>query len=337
MKFTVEAKKRIILYLLEKIQQGEPSLTKVVSETFEVNQSTVHDYLKELLDEGVIRKIKRGQYELVQKEHTYRLKRSEGELEFDDAVYEHCMTPYVSFLPNNVRRIWSYTFSEMINNVIDHSDAEMSNIIVIQDYLKTTVIMQDDGVGIFNKIQKFFNLSTPEDAISELFKGKLTTDSKNHSGEGIFFSSKMMDSFIIVSEGKVFCNNIYDDNQILDYKNAKKGTIVIMSLSNYSNKQAKEIFDMYASVDGGFVKTVLPIKNIFDTDPVSRSQAKRLCNRLDKFEDVKVDFAGVEWMGQGFAHQMFVVYANEHKEVNLIPVNMNEDVKKMYNHVMTEK
>ena len=146
-----------------------------------------------------------------------------------------------------------------------------------------------------------------------------------------------MDSYIIVSGGKVFCNNIYDEDEIMDYKKVEKGTIVIMTLSNYSHKYAKEIFDMYANVDGGFTKTLLPIKNIFDTDPVSRSQAKRLCNRLDRFEEVIVDFANVEWMGQGFAHQMFVVFANEHKKVKLNPVNMNRDVEKMYNHVMNNK
>ena len=107
-----------------------------------------------------------------------------------------------------------------------------------------------------------------------------------------------------------------------------------MSLSNYSNKDPKEIFDLYANDDGNFTKTRIPIKNIFETSPVSRSQAKRVYNRLEKFKEIILDFESVPWIGQGFAHQIFVVFANAHPDITLIPINMNEDVTKMYNHVI---
>ena len=47
-----------------------------------------------------------------------------------------------------------------------------------------------------------------------------------------------------------------------------------MELSNYSNKILKEVFDMFSDEDGGFTRTHIPIKNIYETFPVSRSQAK---------------------------------------------------------------
>ena len=112
-----------------------------------------------------------------------------------------------------------------------------------------------------------------------------------------------------------------------------QGTFVYMELSNFSHKEAGEVFDEFADVDGGFTKTKIPLKNIFDASPVSRSQAKRVCNRLEKFEEVIVDFEGISWMGQGFAHQIFVVFANSHTDITITPINMNEDVTKMYNHV----
>lgn len=108
---------------------------------------------------------------------------------------------------SNVQAIWSYSFSEIINNVMDYSSAENLKVIVEQDYLNTSVMIADDGIGIFKKIKEHFAFSSLDEAICELFKGKLTTDSENHSGEGIFFSSKMMDDFFIVSSEKVFTNN----------------------------------------------------------------------------------------------------------------------------------
>ena len=40
-------------------------------------------------------------------------------------------------------------------------------------------------------------------------------------------------------------------------------------------------------------------------------------------------------MGQGFAHQLFVVFAREHSDIQIVPINMNEDITKMYNHIIT--
>ena len=107
-----------------------------------------------------------------------------------------------------------------------------------------------------------------------------------------------------------------------------------MKVSNYTNKEVKEVFDLYANVDGGFIRTRIPVKNFFETSPVSRSQAKRVCNRLEKFKEVILDFDGVDWVGQAFAHQLFVVFAKEHPDITLHPENMNQDILKMYNHVL---
>ena len=70
---------------------------------------------------------------------------------------------------------------------------------------------------------------------------------------------------------------------------------------------------------------------------MSRSQAKRVCNRLDKFREVVLDFEGLSWMGQGFAHQIFVVFERENPEIKLVPVHMEADGEKMYRHVMAER
>lgn len=333
-RFDETKKKSIILYLLEKIEQGDKSISKSVSEAFEINQNTVHTYITELLDDDIITRVKRGQYQLNKTSSVYYLKRSNGDLNTDTYAYDVCLKPHISSFAENVIDIWAYTFSEMVNNVMDHSEAENMEIIVQQDYLNTTVLIMDDGIGIFKKIKDHFDLASLDEAICELFKGKLTTDSKNHSGEGIFFSSKLMDSFFILSDNKVFTNNKYNNDAIVSIPASNSsGTCVIMSLSNYTHKYSHEIFDLYSNDDGEFSKTRVPLKNIFESSPVSRSQAKRVCNRFDRFKEVVIDFDDITWMGQGFAHQLFVVFKNDHPEIELIPVNMNEVVTKMYNHV----
>ena len=55
---------------------------------------------------------------------------------------------------------------------------------------------------------------------------------------------------------------------------------------------------------------------------------------MNSFKQIELDFDGIEWMGQGFAHQLFVVYQNANPDVELLPKNMNEAVQRMYNHVI---
>ncbi len=338
MRFNEEKKKSIILYLLEKIEQKVENPSQIVSEMFGINRNTVHNYINQMVKENAIKRIKRGKYELVNEVSDYFFLRKKGELVDETDVYEQSLKKHIADLPTNVQEIWEYAFSEIVNNVIDHSNSTSLFVLIERNYINTTVGIGDDGVGIFEKIKNYFNLTSLDDAICELFKGKLTTDKDRHSGEGIFFSSKLMDDFAILSSNKIFANNKFDSSKIIDAPhNKKRGTFVIMVLSNYTHKKSKEVFDVYTDVNGDFSKSIIPLKNIFDGSPVSRSQARRVLSSLEKFEEVILDFDGVEWMGQGFAHQVFVLYNNQVPGVKLIPINMNEDVTKMYNHVINTK
>ena len=89
----------------------------------------------------------------------------------------------------------------------------------------------------------------------------------------------------------------------------------------------------------GFVCTYLErrCKECLDRDPVARSQARRICARLDSFKEAVLDFEKVDIMGQGFADEVFRVYANMHPTVLLRPVNMNAEVQRMYQFTINNK
>lgn len=255
-------------------------------------------------------------------------------------IYDQYVRDVIREMPDHVVQIWQYSFMEMMNNAIDHSEAELVGLGIIQDYMNTTIMIIDNGIGIFRKIKEYYKFNTLDDAINELFKGKLTTDKERHSGEGIFFTSRVLDQFALLSDGKVFTHdkfeekkrNLMDIPELAKWKD-RNGTTVLMTLSNFSKKSIKEVFDMFSDDDGGFVRTNIPVKNIFESYPVSRSQAKRLCHRFEKFKEIELDFEGIEEIGQGFAHEIFVVFQGQHPEVSLIPLHMSSDVAKMVRHV----
>ena len=91
---------------------------------------------------------------------------------------------------------------------------------------------------------------------------------------------------------------------------------------------------MYTDVEQGFIKTNIPIKAAcINGEPVARSQARRICGRLETFKEVVLDFEDVEFIGQGFADELFRVYASAHPEVLLCPINVVPDVERMIRHV----
>ena len=91
---------------------------------------------------------------------------------------------------------------------------------------------------------------------------------------------------------------------------------------------------MYAPMEEGFIKTYIPLKEACPYgEPIARSQARRVIYRLEEFRQVELDFAGIEFMGQGFADEVFRVFQNKHPEIELIPVHANAAVLGMIRHV----
>lgn len=105
-----------------------------------------------------------------------------------------------------------------------------------------------------------------------------------------------------------------------------------MKLANNSARTSKQIFDNYTTDDDfGFTKTVVPVRlaQYGDEQLVSRSQAKRLLARVDRFKVVLMDFDGVRSIGQAFADEIFRVFPKQHPGIEIHPVNANTEVERM--------
>ena len=196
------------------------------------------------------------------------------------------------------------------------------------------LIVSDQGVGIFRKIQRALNLPSQREAIFELSKGKLTTDPDHHTGEGIFYTSRMFDKFHLLS-GDLFLSHRRDgDDWLTGSENSDSpGTIVFMTIDPSSTHTAEEIFEHYSvpREDFAFNKTnvVLGLLDTGDQSLVSRSQAKRVLARLPRFKEVILDFDGVKSIGPAFADEIFRVFVRAHPEVHLFPINISDDVQRM--------
>lgn len=254
----------------------------------------------------------------------------------EDRVWSRDVAPLLNNLPANVIDIAHYGLTEMVNNAIDHSEGKNLMVTVLSKDGKASLRISDDGVGIFRKIASALSLPDDRLALLELSKGKFTTDPARHTGEGVFFTSRAFDHFEIAAGGLVFDHLAGHDLDVLHENkpdDVKSGTEIIMSIATDSSRTLKQVFEEYSSGpdDYSFAKTIVPVRlaQIGDENLISRSQGKRLMQRVDQFRCVMLDFTGVTTIGPAFADEIFRVFAREHPNVEIVPIHAVAEIQQM--------
>jgi hypothetical protein len=322
-------------FILERVEKHPSDVAKLAAKHFKITRQAVNKHLRRLIFEKSLTETgetRKRAYKLAALVEWRKIYTISPELE-EHVVWDQDVSPVLQPLPENVMDIWHYGFTEMLNNAKDHSTGTMILVKVSKTAVTTEMMIADNGIGIFKKIQEAFNLPDQRYAILELAKGKLTTDPTRHSGEGVFFSSRMFDRFSIGADKVYYGHRLGDDDSdwVLDWGNAR--TTVFMELSNHTARTPKKVFDQYASPDEdyGFNKTVVPVNLAqYGNDKlISRSQAKRVVSRLELFKTILFDFTGVPSIGQAFADEIFRVFANEHPTISLLSIHTNSEVARM--------
>jgi len=220
-----------------------------------------------------------------------------------------------------------YVVTEMINNAIDHSGGTTVQVTAGRDVAgHVAIAISDDGEGTFRHLARGLDLDSDLAALGELTKGKRTTDPANHTGEGIFFSSKAVEMFALAANRICLIFDNVRDDFAAGTSNVKVGTRVSVVIDPDTTTTMADLFSRWTN-DLSFNRTRPRVK-LFELGVVfvSRSEAKRLATNLEQFEEVELDFAGVTEVGQGFVDELFRVWAARYPETTLHPINMNDPV-----------
>jgi anti-sigma regulatory factor (Ser/Thr protein kinase) len=321
-------------FILEHIEAHPSDIAKIAADEFGISRQAINKHLRNLVREKALIEAGSTRNKIYKLCLMLEWSKSYGPSGLEeDIVWQNDVKPQLP-LPENVMRIWNYCVTEILNNAIDHSDAERISVDIKRTATTTEICVWDNGVGIFQKIKDALGLTDQRHALLELSKGKLTTDPSRHTGQGIFFSSRMVDQFQIYSKGTFFSHNIGDERDWLSHEDnsARTGTLVFMRLKNHTARSTTKVFDEFATGDElGFTKTVVPVRlaQYGDEQLVSRSQAKRLLARVDKFKTVVFNFEGVSAIGHSYADEIFRVFAIANPGIELYAINENADVRAM--------
>jgi anti-sigma regulatory factor (Ser/Thr protein kinase) len=226
-------------------------------------------------------------------------------------------------LSPEARSTANYAFTEMLNNAIDHSGAESVRAAAWVSRVEVRFEISDQGRGALPNIQEKLNLEDVYDALGELTKGKTTTDPQRHTGEGIFFTSKAVDVFTLESAGLRWTVDNVRHDQAVGASEITLGTRVRWEMDPATTRPLSEVFNAFTNEDLQFTKTRTVVRLFgFGVRFVSRSEAKRLMRGLERFQEVLVDFTGIEEVGQGFVDEVLRVWPSQHPGTAVQPTGM---------------
>ena len=233
----------------------------------------------------------------------------------------------------NIESIVHYAFTEMLNNAIEHAHADSAQLRVRLDAGMFFFEIRDHGIGVFHSIADKFSLTDEYAAMVELLKGRTTTMPEAHSGEGIFFTSRIADRYVLRSHRIRLEWDHASSDTFVSEQRFLRGTAVEFTLRRDARRTLEAVFSEFApeEYDYRFEKTKLLVR-LLQQEYVSRAEARRLTANLEKFREVVLDFKDVKSVGQGFADEVFRVFTARHPDTTVKTVNANPVVLAMLKH-----
>jgi hypothetical protein len=112
---------------------------------------------------------------------------------------------------------------------------------------------------------------------------------------------------------------------------------VTLAIDPWSERTTLDVFKRFSSPNPDdaevmdFSRTHFPVElaKLEGESLVSRSQAKRLMARAEKFREVVLDFQGVKSIGPSFADEIFRVFKRQHPDVHITSINAAPEVDAM--------
>ena len=321
--------------ILSVLRDGAKSSSEVAA-ALRCSRQAAHRRLSRLIEAGQVRKqgaARATRYRLasVTWQGAFPLEGLE-----EDRVFELLaeQVPAVGGLSEQATATLAYAVTEMVNNAIDHSAGTEVRLEVQCVGTRLTLHVEDDGVGAFAHLARSRGLASELAALQQISMGKTTSAPDRHTGEGLFFTSKAVDVFRLES-GKLawIVDNEREDAAVAQCDTQRKGTLVTLEVDTARVRALGPIFEAFTE-GFEFSKTRVVVK-LFEHGVrfISRSEAKRMLLDLERFREVVLDFQGVRTVGQGFADEVFRVWAKAHRDVALIPIHMNDAVAFMVERV----
>ncbi len=328
----LDQSKKIKTYILANVANNPTGIIKAAAIEFSSTVNTVHRHMNSLIKDGLLVKsgnTRGAKYYLKDQYERSKILEITSTIS-EDTIFKDFSDIFLKF-SKNIYDICSFGVTEMLNNAIDHSRGSKLTLETRFFEPNLTIIIKDNGIGVFKTICDYLHIDDIREGILHLSKGKVTRDPANHTGQGIFFTSRMFDTFTIDANGYVYTK----DNHLQDWtfiqRQGTTGTEITMTINIHSQTSCKEVFSAYEGDDFAFDKTeILVHLSDYNEDTfISRSQAKRILIGLEKFSLITFDFKKISFIGQGFVDEIFRIFKNNNPKIQIQYINAIDAVRFM--------
>ncbi len=323
-------------FILEQVEKHPEDIASLTSKKFGITRQAVNKHLQRLAQQSAI--VRRGstrvpKYQLSPiSSQTFHYDIKPGLAE--DVVWTLHIRPALGDLPDNVLNIWHHGFTEMFNNAIDHSAGKNIWVQMEKTPISTETLvagrryrhLQENSIGAGLVVD-----GAPREI--RAIQRQADYGSTKPLGEGIFFTSRMLDKFDILSGG-VFFNHKRDakEDWMLERASPGAGTAVFLNCITILHEPPRRCLTSTPRVR----TTALP-RQLFRSTSLNmaltssfRGLRPNVCWRAcDLFKKVVLDFKDVGMIGQPFADQIFRVFASAHPDIELIAINVNKEIRDM--------
>ena len=312
--------------------QGSVTSGQVAAEA-RVTRQAAHYNLKAMADEGLLEHVGAGRgahfVRLAQFERTYDLRGLVEHTVWTEEWFMLKQQDLPVFDNPLVKPILDFTFTEMLNNAIDHSNGTTATVRwFTDDPDRIAFEIIDDGIGVFESVLSSRQLGTESEALVELSKGRQTTYPERHSGLGIYYSSRAATRFVLASGHLVWTTDNSRHDEAAGWASTRRtGTYVRTEVSGHTDVRMVDVFGVMNLPDSGGLRTTVRLSLFGAGDFVSRSEAKVVGANLERFSLVEIDFTGIDAVGQGFVDELFRVWQLDHPETRLVATNANPAIR----------
>ena len=196
--------------------------------------------------------------------------------------------------------------------------------------LSTFIFLFIAGCRVEDSTQEIYTYQIPEKMNDGWEKASLKSvgiDSRNLVNlVNIFHSQEnhRVHGILIARQGRIVFEEYFDGYRRDDQKKLIHFTRdVLHDLASVTKSFTSALLGI--AINHGFISGIDKLR--------SRSQAKRLMNRMECFKEILLDFTGIDTIGSSFADEIFRVFQEKYPEITLKPINENKTVNKIINQI----
>jgi len=246
---------------------------------------------------------------------------------FPEVIIKNNIVPHLSTLSKNVRDICEFSISAILNNIVDHADANSLYYKLYLTHKDMHIILSDNGKGMFGHIQSLLKLKNTQIAAVEVAKGHVTTDPDHHSGDELNTVIHLFDKVTIDASGKSLTFINKTQNWLIDHSTQQQGTRIHLQINPSSRRTCKEIFQKLFNKEKQSVRIPINLLKVPGNELVnSREQAQSILRNINDLKSIEFDFNNIDLIGPAFADELVRKTKAKNQVADIKWINCNETV-----------